>query len=108
SLRGKTDSAGGVVFDLNVPRAAASAFVLAVPANREVQTDDSMSILEATKVGESVKYGLGPLVDRGRLRLVPKAVDGAIRNLAALRQDVDYEFSERGIDVTAQFRIDAA
>src|SRR5687767_9132124 len=107
AARGNRDAADGVTFDIDAPAAAASSFELTLPPGSEAQLDGGSLVAERTAAKGDGVYVIRPLGGRRRLRIAASTAGAGAATLAALRQDVDYEYSERGVDVTAQFRIDA-
>jgi len=104
---GKVDAAGGIVFELAAPIAAVSEMSFTLPPDREAQLDGATLVSVGKPTAAGAKFSIRSLNERRRLRIVGVAEQRRLPVLTALRQNVDYEYSERGIDVSAQLRIDA-
>lgn len=107
SLRGRNDPAGGMNFDLASFAAATTSLTLTIPVGYEIKIDGSMLAADTAPKNGPATYVVQGLSQRRRLRISAAAATGVPQRPTAVRQDVDYEYAERGIDVTAQFRIDA-
>ena len=114
SAVGVRDAGGGVTFDVQSPLAAASSLILTLPPGHELKDNAAVKTSPAAKPAtttaspptESV-YEIRPLTPRRRLRIVSARAASAAAPRYALRQDTDYDYSERGVDLTTQLKIDA-
>lgn len=107
SSSGVRDAVGGVVFDVHSPAAAATSLALTVPAGFELQDAVAPALPQGTAQAKETTYEIRPLTQSRRLRIVSTRGGSAAVPRNPLRQDADYEYSERGIDLTMQLRIDA-
>lgn len=107
SSSGVRDAVGGIVFDVQAPLAASSSLSLTLPENYELQDATAVKLPAATSQTKETTYEIRPLTPRRRLRIVSTRTALSSAPRYALRQETDYEFSERGVDMTVQLRIDA-
>jgi hypothetical protein len=107
SSLGVRDAVGGVLFDLNPPAATASSFTLTLPTNYELQDAAAVRLPRPTPATQDSTYEIRPLTQRRKLRIIAARSASSAAPRYALRQDSAYEYSERGIDMTMQLRIDA-
>jgi len=109
SLLGSRDASGAVSFDFGLPVCPTNRLILDLPENLIASTENGI-VLEGTSAEESVRRWE---IDLGRhhsfrLRVTPKSAAGQQPRLAGARQSMVYDFSLRGVDVTARFNIEAA
>jgi len=107
SLRGERTAAGAVKFSLRLPDCGLARMELETPAGFELSADGGIVLLKSAADKGPLRWS----VDFGgheQLILRVASADAASRRrpLTLLRQALTYEFSSRGIDVTAQLRLD--
>lgn len=105
TLDGQRGPSGEVGFQLDLPRSPATGLQLDLPV--EVVPSSSQGLLSlagpASNGRQPWQIDLG---GRHRTHLRLKAVAGDERGLNLLREAVTYEFTPRGVDVTAQLSLD--
>jgi len=111
-LRTVRDASEGILIPLDVPICAATTLTLRLPATYDVQRGDYVvegPIAQAPPAAADGKSTWTVRSAGGRLKLrLAKRKDPALSGQQNLvRHEVAYEFSERGVEVTAQLRIDA-
>lgn len=111
-LRAARDASEGILIPLDVPICAATTITLRLPAAFDVQRGDYIVEGPSAQPPGTDADGTSTWIVRasgGRLKLrLAKRKDPALSGQQNLvRHEVAYEFSERGVEVTAQLRIDA-
>jgi hypothetical protein len=108
SLHGLRDAAGGLRFDLALPRSPQSTIELELPGGEAPEPSHGVVIREHEIDGNTGRWRieLGGK-HQTALRLLPSGATREQRPTATLRTTTSYEFSARGVDVTSQLKIDA-
>jgi len=107
SLRGRRTASGSVKFDLKLPTCVCSRLTVDLPAALAASAD--VPVLSQTAGAPAgLRRWQVDLGGRDRLTLTAAAEErpGERRNLTLLRQSISYEFSPRGVDVSAQLKLD--
>ncbi len=106
SLAGRRDSAGVLGFAFELPSAAAGQLQIELP--NELTPSINRGLLIGSEPSDAShrlwRIALGP-GRRCRIRVLPANVASQRSQLALLRASHTYEFSTRGIDVAAQWRL---
>jgi hypothetical protein len=108
SLHGRTDTTETLAFQIELPAAAINRFTVDLP-NALIPVVDRAVVLGATPAGAGVSRWQIELGGHSRFRLRLAPADGADRRprLAQVRQSMVYDLSLRGVDIAAQFRVEA-
>ena len=108
SLHGQRDNGDVLTFSLAVPPCPTTNIQLNVPADRMVTTEQGL-VSDGTpeENGERRRFQveLGGR-NEGTLKIVPAAAARERHSLTLLREQLVYDFSERGVTVTARFKLD--
>ena len=107
SLRGERTASGAVAFRLELPEAPLARLVVEVPTRFEVAADQG---IVSRGPGSSERTGRWTIELGGHNRLTLRVVseEGARerRRLTLVRQALEYQFSLRGVNVSAQLKLD--
>ena len=107
SLRGDGLSSGAALFRFLLPRAPISQLRVDLPKNHLATTDAGLTVRSSAAEAGLNRWAI-ELGGRRHLNLRVLSEEAARqrRQLTLLRQALTYEFSPRGIDVSAQLRLD--
>jgi hypothetical protein len=107
SLRGHRDSSGILHFQLDLPKCPENSVTLDLPAGMIPSTPHGQATADAETDGSRKRWRieLGGH-HQAELRISPSDADSERRRLPLIKTSTSYEFSVRGIDVTAQWKIE--
>jgi len=123
SLRGERDATGCVSFTLKFPRCADSELLLTAPRGMVATMSEGLVLPDqpapppamgalpiapqpAQPVAKDTYRILLGGKDSATLRVTPQAANAAAQPKATLRENVVYDISPRGVDVTATWKLD--
>ncbi|MCE9607172.1 MAG: hypothetical protein K8U03_19985 [Planctomycetia bacterium] len=106
-LRTVRDASEGILIPLDTPPCAATSLSLRLPATFDVQRGDYVVEGPVSAVDGMNVWNIRSAGGRLKLRLAKRKDPALVGQQNLVRQEVAYEFSERGVEVTAQLRIDA-
>lgn len=108
SLGGRHDSADILGFLFELPGAPANELIVELPKALTPSIDHGMIVGNETIGDDSRRWHieLGGC-QRFRMRILPAGVAGHRPQLALLRESRTYDFSPRGVEIAAQWRIEA-
>ena len=106
SLAGRRDSADILVFTFELPQAAANEFSVELPKEYTPALDRGIVVNSEPAGGDSVRWRIA-LGGRHRfhMRLLPAGTANRRPQLALLRELRTYDLSMRGVEVSAQWRL---
>ncbi len=107
SLRGERTASGAVGFHIELPGCPLASLVIELPAGLDLIADQGLVSKAAGASGEKTRWTieLGGH-NRVNLRILREETARERRPLTLLRQSLTYEFSSRGINLSAQLNLD--
>ena len=107
SLRGERTASGAVAFRLELPESPVARLTVEVPPGFEVAADQGIVSQQAKSSERSNRWTV-ELGGHNRLTLRVVSEEGARerRRLTLVRQALEYQFSLRGVTVSAQLKLD--
>lgn len=107
TLRTVRDASEGILVPIDTPICAATSLLLRLPATFDVQRGDYVVEGPVAAAGGTNVWNVRSAGGRVKLRLAKRKDPAFVGQQNLVRHEVAYEFSERGVEVTAQLRIDA-
>jgi hypothetical protein len=106
-LRTVRDASEGILIPLDTPTCAATTIALRLPATFDLQRGEYIIEGPVAAGGGINVWNVRSAGGRMKLRLAKRKDPTFAGQQNLVRHEVAYEFSERGVEVTAQLRIDA-
>ncbi|MHB9045984.1 MAG: hypothetical protein ACYC35_08595 [Pirellulales bacterium] len=108
SLHGRRNPAGELAFALELPASPVSRLVLILP-DSAIPVSDQGVMTELAVAGPGLRRWQLELGGHARvgLRILPPDAVGQRRQATLVRQSLTYDFSPRGVEVSAELRLDS-